>query len=104
MIDDLGNERINRKSHSVGSQLANSLSHSLRLGPVGMMRQKILQRIRCSDWVTSADVNLGQDQLGVGKVRRIDSAGLLQMFDREVELAQQEISHAQLRVRKRVVG
>ncbi len=51
-----------------------------------------------------ARMNLGQQQLGMRKVQRIDLDGAGQIFLREIETAQLEIRDAELRIRQRVVG
>src|SRR5581483_6206492 len=67
-------------------QLPNRFPHLLRLGPVRMIFQELLQDIRRLALLPSPQINLRQHQLGMRKMPRIDLPRPIQMLHRQVQI------------------
>ena len=85
-------------------QLGDGLPHLGGLRPVGVVFQEFLEHVGGFTPLAAAQMNLGQQKLGMGEVGRIDLARALEILLGEIHAAQPEIGLAKLRVGQGVVG
>jgi len=75
-----------------------------RPGAIGVVFQEFVEHAGGFAALAAAQVDLGQQKLGMGEVRGIDLACALEVLFGEVHASQPEIGLAELRVCQGVVG
>ena len=102
--DKTGGENRPPAARMLATQFGDSLAHFDGLRPIGVVAEEILEVGGGGAALAAPQVNLGQEQLGMREVRRIELARPLEIFERQIEVTNLEIGLAELRVSQGIVA